>query len=96
MIDKLYENVEELVVDLKEEFGEDSVCDEDVELWNRLKGESGVVLNIDSDLGYESSVFVVNEEGEMFGFEGNNDSLKEFKLEERNIVELLCFVLDNK
>ena len=92
MKDKLYEEVEDLVKDLEKEFGEVDV--RDIEKYKEVVGECGVMLWIDSDLGYESGVFGVNGDGEMFGFSGNNDEIKEFRFDENEIVSLWCNVMD--
>lgn len=92
MNNKMYEDVNEFVDELKEEFGEDGIYEDELRLWKELKGDDGVMLWIDND-GYESGVFVVNGDGEMFGFSGNNDSVKSYRLDCESVVGLLCDVL---
>lgn len=93
MVNRRYDDLEELKRDL-EELGCE-VDDREIEIWNRLKGEEGEVFWIDNDLGYDSGVFILNDE-EMYGYECRNDCYKEFKLSKREILCLLSYMLDVK
>lgn len=93
MKNKMYNNEEELIKDLKEEFGEDWGNEEEVVLWKKLRGENGVLLFVNNEM-FEDGVFVMNEKRELYGFIGNNCEVREFELEKCDILGLLIEVLN--
>lgn len=95
MFDNRIVSIEECNKRLLELFGEDDMLKEDeIKEIERLKGECGELVWIDSDLGFESMIFVVNDEGEMFGFEGNNGESRGYRLDSSSIVSLLMYELN--